>query len=73
VTLVLDIFEVFKCCIEVVYYGPPPPISLQTVALSYSEHGGAIVVQVDIPQAIIVETTEDINVIIMETECQRRI
>ena len=36
-----------KCCREDIYYGPPPPVASHAVALTYSEHGGAMVVQVD--------------------------
>merc|ERR1712179_645697 len=39
--------EVSKCCREDIYYGPPPPVARYALALTYSEHGGAMVVQVD--------------------------
>ena len=39
--------EISKGCREDVFYGPPPPVASHAVALSYSEYGGAMVVQVD--------------------------
>ena len=39
--------EISKSCKEDIYYGPPPPVASHAVALSYSEYGGAMVVQVD--------------------------
>ena len=39
--------EISKSCKEDIYYGSPPPVASHAVALSYSEYGGAMVVQVD--------------------------
>ena len=39
--------EISKSCREDIYYGPPPPVASHSVALSYSEYGGAMVVKVD--------------------------
>ena len=39
--------EISKGCSEDIFYGPPPPVASHAVALSYSEYGGAMVVQVE--------------------------
>ena len=39
--------EITRGCREDIFYGPPPPVASHAVALSYSEYGWAMVVQVD--------------------------